>query len=584
MHIPDGYLNPPTCIATFAVMVPVWAVAAKKLNTSLNTKQVPFLASGAAFSFVLMMFNFPLPGGSSGHAVGGALLAILLGPWAAVSILSVVIAIQALLFHDGGLTTFGANAFNMAFILPMCSWFIYRSFILTGDTIPRKAMIGGLSGYVGLTVSAFSTAVLLGIQPHGAAGYAPYPLSITIPVMAGSHLLVFSWVEGLVTAFALYWLLQYSDADVPESAHPLSKIWIGIVALMLLSPLGLLANGTAFGEWSGNELKKLFGFIPAGIGKHGNLWHSPLAGYRLSNHSMISGYLVSALLGILATGLFALLIGRIVTMKTDEKPENAEVAHKTEDALPGWLTNIEKFNPSLKKNHSYSPVNLTYFFAQTRELEEFPKRKGFLQHQNPRIKTVLFILLAFVSAWISTPFILFFFISAAFFLSFASKIPSRWFLKIVLGSMAVFTFFIAAPALFSWASPGKPLYAIFPPYLVITREGVLGVTLLVLRATAAMGWTTLLTLTTPWHELIETFKLFRVPRVFLFILEMTFRYIFLFVRLLEQMSFSKNARIFSPLSLRKEQAWSVGRIAFLFKRSMDLSEQVYSAMISRGYH
>src|SRR5512135_2695208 len=114
MHIPDGYLGPATYGTLFGAAVPFWAFASWKLNRTLKSRQAPYLALGAAFSFVIMMFNIPMPGGTSGHATGTALIAILLGPWAAVIAVSVALAIQALLFGDGGITALGANCFNIA--------------------------------------------------------------------------------------------------------------------------------------------------------------------------------------------------------------------------------------------------------------------------------------------------------------------------------------------------------------------------------------------------------------------------------------------------------------------------------------
>jgi cobalt/nickel transport system permease protein len=99
MHIPDGYLSPQTAIPMIAVMVPILGVAANKVKNDLKKKQIPVLAAGAAFSFVIMMFNLPIPGGSSAHAVGAVLLAILLGPWAACLGVSVALIIQALVDH-----------------------------------------------------------------------------------------------------------------------------------------------------------------------------------------------------------------------------------------------------------------------------------------------------------------------------------------------------------------------------------------------------------------------------------------------------------------------------------------------------
>ena len=115
MHIPEGYLSPQTCGVMGAVMVPLWTVASKKVAQTLSKKNIPVMAMGAAFSFIIMMFNVPIPDGTTAHAVGATLLAVALGPWAASISISVALMIQALLFGDGGVLALGANCFNMAF-------------------------------------------------------------------------------------------------------------------------------------------------------------------------------------------------------------------------------------------------------------------------------------------------------------------------------------------------------------------------------------------------------------------------------------------------------------------------------------
>ena len=213
MHIPDGYLGPTTCGFFYAVMLPIWGVASKIVKRTLKAKQVPMLAIGAAFSFVIMMFNVPIPGGTTGHAVGGTLVAILLGPWAACIAITVALVIQALLFGDGGITAIGANCFNMAFVLPFVSWYIYKT-ISWGSkvTAGRRIIAAGIAAYVGLNAAALLTAVEFGLQPllhhtsSGEALYCPYGFNAAIPVMLGEHLLVFGWVEMIVTAFAVKYL------------------------------------------------------------------------------------------------------------------------------------------------------------------------------------------------------------------------------------------------------------------------------------------------------------------------------------------------------------------------------------------
>src|SRR3989339_1076122 len=132
MHIPDGYLGPVTSALTYALMLPIWSAASRIVKKTLKARQVPLLAIGAAFSFVIMMFNIPIPGGTTGHAVGGVLVAILLGPWAACIAITVALVILALLFGDGGITAIGANCFNMAFVMPFTAYFVYK--ILSGHS------------------------------------------------------------------------------------------------------------------------------------------------------------------------------------------------------------------------------------------------------------------------------------------------------------------------------------------------------------------------------------------------------------------------------------------------------------------
>ena len=114
MHIPDGYLSPATCAVAGAAMVPVIGVACARTKDVVKDRHAPLLALGAAYSFLVMMFNVPIPGGTTAHAVGAVLIAVLLGPWAATVCVSVALVIQALFFGDGGVLALGANAFNMA--------------------------------------------------------------------------------------------------------------------------------------------------------------------------------------------------------------------------------------------------------------------------------------------------------------------------------------------------------------------------------------------------------------------------------------------------------------------------------------
>ena len=223
MHIPDGYLSPVTCAVGAVVMLPVWTVAAKKVKETLKAREVPYLAVGAAFSFVIMMFNVPIPGGSTGHGVGGVLLAILLGPWAACIAVTVALVTQALLFGDGGVTCIGVNCFNMAFVLPFVGYYVYRLISAGSDAgSNRRWIAAGIGGYVGICVAALVAGIELGVQPlfwhtaNGQALYCPYGLNVSVPAMAGGHMMVFGWVDFVMTALVVKYLQKQDSFLLKE--------------------------------------------------------------------------------------------------------------------------------------------------------------------------------------------------------------------------------------------------------------------------------------------------------------------------------------------------------------------------------
>jgi cobalt/nickel transport system permease protein len=220
MHIPDGYLSPQTYIPLFGAFVASAAVAVRKVKKEVSVRNIPYLGMAAAFSFIIMMFNLPVPGGTTGHAVGSAVIAILFGPWAAMVAVSVTLIIQALVFGDGGITAIGANCFNMAVFMSFAAYYIFK--LLSFKTVKkgRVYIAAFISGYLSLVLAAILTAVEFGIQPlvastgDGKALYCPYNLSIAIPAMAIEHLLLFGIIEGLITAIIVSYFLKNDPALV----------------------------------------------------------------------------------------------------------------------------------------------------------------------------------------------------------------------------------------------------------------------------------------------------------------------------------------------------------------------------------
>ncbi len=222
MHIPDGYLSPQTGGFFYIVMIPLWVAASRIVKKTLKARQVPYLAFSASFVFVIMMFNIPIPGGSTGHAVGGTLVAILLGPWAAMIAITVALVVQAFLFGDGGIIAIGANCFNMAFVLPFVGYYIYKLVsINSASSSMRRAIAGAAGSYIGLVAAAFFTGVEFGLQPilyhteDGKALYCPYGLNVALPAMLIEHIILFAWMEAIVT-FLVIKYLQREDARLLE--------------------------------------------------------------------------------------------------------------------------------------------------------------------------------------------------------------------------------------------------------------------------------------------------------------------------------------------------------------------------------
>lgn len=217
MHIPDGYLSPQTCAAAFVVMLPIWWIAGKKIAKNLARRTIPKMAMGASFAFIIMLFNIPIPNGTTAHALGATLLAITLGPWAACIALSIAIFIQALLFGDGGILALGANCFNMAFVAPFAGYAIYKIILHVKNNIPLAA---GIGAYVGINLAALAAAIELGIQPllfhtqTHAALYFPYNLHLTIPAMLLAHSTLAGIAEAAVTALTIAYLHRLDEDHV----------------------------------------------------------------------------------------------------------------------------------------------------------------------------------------------------------------------------------------------------------------------------------------------------------------------------------------------------------------------------------
>lgn len=355
MHIPDGYLSPATCATLYASAAPFWYGSLRRLRQQLTAQFVPLLSLFSAFSFVIMMFNLPLPGGTTGHAVGVAVAAIVLGPWGSIIAISTALLIQALFFGDGGITALGANCFNIAVVGSLVAYAVYR--IIAGRaalTSRRRVFAAALAGYAGINASALITAIEFGIQPMlyrdptGAPLYAPYPLSIAIPAMMIGHL-TFAGVAELILSSGVVAYLQHTNPTllkrtaglgrVVEGLQPatrgwtaLKPLWAALATLLLVTPLGVLATGTAWGEWSAQDFASpvvrqqieaasgshaLPAQAPSGLARLASVWTAPFPDYApaIVRHPVL-GYVLSGMFGVGAIVLVALIAHFLLRKKT----------------------------------------------------------------------------------------------------------------------------------------------------------------------------------------------------------------------------------------------------------------------------
>ncbi|MBV7275215.1 cobalt transporter CbiM [Clostridiaceae bacterium UIB06] len=323
MHIPDNYLSPSTCAVMGAVMLPVWTKAVNKVKKEVSKRKMPILGVCAAVSFLVMMFNVPLPGGTTAHAVGATLIAILAGPYAATISVSIALLIQALFFGDGGILAYGANCFNMAFVMPFVGYYTY-SFIKNRMKSDKGEYIAAfVGGYLGILTAAFCASIEFGIQPMlfkdatGAAIYCPYALNVAIPAMVLPHLLV-GLLEGAVTAGVYSYVKKMSPGVIYEGKTTNRKSLYGLlVAMIILSPIGLLASGTAWGEWGADEMKDIVGYVPSAF-EHGFNYNALMPDYGVAGINEKIGYIISAVAG----AAILIIVFKIVASFKKEKVNN----------------------------------------------------------------------------------------------------------------------------------------------------------------------------------------------------------------------------------------------------------------------
>ena len=325
MHIPDGFLNTRTAAATGALAAAGLGMALRSVRRRFPPRQIPLIGLAAAFVFAAQMLNFPVAGGTSGHLIGAVLATILLGPSAAVVVLSAVLILQCFLFADGGVTALGANIFNMAIVAP---WVGYGAY-----TLVRRLAGNGLRGLLFATAFAswFSTvaASICCAGQLALSGTAPW--GVVFPAMANVHMLIGAG-EALITTLVLAALYRMRPVLLTDRARALPEPrYRELAAYGLLISIGLAVFVAPHASGWPDGLEKVaasLGF--AGRAASAHLVPSPLPDYATPGvGSAVLSTVVAGCLGTLAAFILAYILARALTPRQALHP-----SLDTKDASP----------------------------------------------------------------------------------------------------------------------------------------------------------------------------------------------------------------------------------------------------------
>jgi cobalt/nickel transport system permease protein len=303
LHIPDGFLSASVAVVGWVLAVAAIAFALRQTRGQLGSKQIPLMGVLAAFIFAAQAINFPVAGGTSGHLLGGTLAAIILGPWAAVLVMTAVISVQALLFQDGGLLVLGFNIVNMGIVTAFSGHLLYQMVKRAlGENRSSRLAAGALGAWISVMLGAIATAVELAVSGTS-------PLGVALPAMAGVHALI-GVGEALITVGALAFItaarpdLLEMGKSAPAKA---SANWValGLILALAVAAISPLASSHPDGL---NRVAEDLGF--------GGLAQGPtfelLAGYAVPfiNNGVVSKIAAVGLGTLIVFGI-ALLVARL---------------------------------------------------------------------------------------------------------------------------------------------------------------------------------------------------------------------------------------------------------------------------------
>jgi cobalt/nickel transport system permease protein len=292
LHIPDGFLSTPVAIVGWVIALVMIGIALRQTNRQMGERQIPIMGVLAAFIFAAQAINFPIAAGTSGHLLGGALAAIVMGPWAATLIMTAVIAIQGLLFQDGGLVVMGWNILNMGVFTAFTGYAVY-SLVMRVISQNRGARLGGafLGAWVSVVVGAIATSFELAVSGTS-------PLNLALPAMTGVHALI-GLGEAVITVGAVSFLLAsrpeiLQEAEVAPGRRGANLMVGGLLVAVVVAAFSPLASASPDGL---EKVAEELGFLALG--------ESPV-------YEILPDYTIPFIGNEALTTIFAVVVGTIL--------------------------------------------------------------------------------------------------------------------------------------------------------------------------------------------------------------------------------------------------------------------------------
>ena len=480
-------------------------------------------------------------------------------------------------------------------------------------TFPMAALLAALLAFGRMSGDGETTAIRAG---------GVSLLRVMVPVMAAGHLLVFGFVEGIITALAFSYL-AVSDpslvAPAARSGRPrYRRLAWGLAILALLTPLGIwlpqrLGASGAWGEWGPEELARKVGFVPQYLGRLSDLWKAPIPDYAPRGWEgkpftyQGLAYVLSALIGVAICAVLLVILSRWLVKASrigrdsggsPPGPGRAPDAGTTHGILPDWLS--QPVSPRAGRDRGRSRFIDRSLRESARVLQDsvFAERvarsPGFLQSLDARVKLVSLIALLIAATFLHHLVSLWLFGMCVAAMAALSRVPARVLFSRVWWFLPATFVIVALPATLNVITPGDSLVVLhhlspntmralhLPAELSITRQGLAAAGMVVTRVFLGVLLAVTLALTTRWQEVLRA-AYTTLTAQFVLILAMTQRYLFVLLRMFGDMHFARKSRTITPGSAGDQHRWIGGRVAALFANSKRLSEEVYQAMLARGY-